>query len=55
VLYTGLLSSPAFSAWVCRFSQLQALDVANVPPAVRVDLEDENTLRADVPVNYDSR
>lgn len=38
-----------------RFGQLQALDVSGVPPAVRIDVGEENVLRADSAVDYDAR
>lgn len=38
-----------------RFDQLQAVDVEGVPPAVRIDMEDQNVLRPDTSVDYDAR
>ena len=39
----------------CRFGQLQQADVSGVEPAVRADINANNVLREDVPVECDSR
>ncbi|KAK9916877.1 hypothetical protein WJX75_008231 [Coccomyxa subellipsoidea] len=46
---------PQLQQIVSWFDQLQAVDVEGVPPAVRIDMEDQNVLRPDMAVEYDDR
>ncbi|BDA40673.1 probable glutamyl-tRNA(Gln) amidotransferase subunit C, chloroplastic [Coccomyxa sp. Obi] len=46
---------PQLQQIVSWFNQLQAVDVEGVPPAVRIDMEGENVLRPDKPVQYEAR
>lgn len=54
---TSLASISSFHRFdtLCRFNQLQAVDVEGVPPAVRIDMEGDNVLRPDTPVQYEAR
>ncbi|CAL8467016.1 g6552 [Coccomyxa elongata] len=46
---------PQLQQIVSWFNQLQAVHVEGVPPAVRIDMEGENVLRPDMPVQYEAR
>lgn len=47
--------APKIEGIVEWFGQLQEVDVEGVPPALRAEVETENFLRADTPVQYEAR
>lgn len=46
---------PAHWMHACRFGELQTVDVSNVPPAIRADVDAGNVLRADVEQQFQQR